>query len=116
MPADLLVDAVELAAVPADRAGVSVRFGLRLFTAVTATVVDRDDAVLPPGTPVAMAGSNDDLGAIGFDGQLYVEQPTPGAVLVAADAAGRRCVLRLPQAIKEGQVTRLGRITCENQP
>lgn len=110
LPAGLSIENTVLNATPSDRAGVSVRFPIEPFTAVLMTMVDRDGAVLPPGTVVSGAGMED--GTVGFDGQYYIPDPEPGAMLTVGSGTSR-CRIKLPAVIVPGDIVRMGRTLCE---
>ena len=113
LPAGYEVEKIDLDVTPVDRAGVTVRFPLRPFSAVLMTLVDAAGTALPAGTPVASASADPDT--VGFDGQLYIERPAAGARLVAQGARGP-CHLILPPRIIQGDIMRLGKVTCEVGP
>jgi len=110
LPAGYEVEKVELDVTPVDRAGVVLRFPLHPFTAVLMTLVDATGTAVAAGTPVASEGANPDT--VGFDGQLYIERPGAGTRLVAQGASGP-CHFILPPHIIQGDIMRLGKVTCE---
>lgn len=113
LPAGYEVEKVDLDVTPVDRAGVFVRFPLHPFSAVQMTLVDAAGTTLPAGTPVASESAAPDT--VGFDGQLYIERPTAGDRMVAQGARGP-CHFILPPRIIQGDIMRLGKVTCEVGP
>ena len=113
LPAGYEVEELDVDVTPVDRAGVAWRFPLRPFSAVLMTLVDAAGAPVPAGTPVASGRA--DPGTVGFDGQLYFEHPVAGARMVA-QGAGEPCHFILPAHIIQGDIMRLGKVTCEVGP
>lgn len=110
----LVVDDTVAYAVPPRRAGVVVEFPLRELSAVMLTLTDAAGVVLPAGSTAWVEGSSDPL-VVGFDGQLYIENPPPGGLLTI-EAEGEACTVRLPDQIETGGVVRLGTVRCEARP
>ena len=111
LPLEVMVDATTVQAVPGRRAGVIVEFPLRELTAVVLTVTDAAGTPLATGSTVTVEGSTEQL-VVGFEGQLYVENPPPGGTLTI-EAEGTACTVQLPAQIAPGGVTRLGALRCE---
>ncbi|HEY6817556.1 MAG TPA: fimbria/pilus outer membrane usher protein [Croceibacterium sp.] len=114
LPADVVVDVMTARAVPGRRAGVIVEFPLRVLTAATLTVTDAEGAPLPTGSTAWLEGSSEPL-VVGFDGQLYIENPPPGGTLTI-ESEGQACTVRLPAQIEPGGIARLGALRCETTP
>ena len=107
------VDKLDIDATPAEHAGVAVHFAIRQFSGLTMTLVRKPGEPVATGTPAVVAGGA--ALTVGFDGQLYIENPPPGARVVAG-APDLPCHFTLPAAIARGDITRLGTVMCENGP
>jgi outer membrane usher protein len=114
LPEDVVIDVITSHAVPGRRAGVVVEFPLRTLIAATLTVTDAAGTPLAPGSLAWVEGSNDPL-VVGFDGQLYIENPPPGGQL-RIESEGQACTVRLPAQIEPGGIARLGALRCEATP
>ena len=106
LPAAVVIDNIHAEAVPGRRAGVIVEFPLRELTAAMMTVTDAQGTPLAAGSTVSVEGSSELL-VVGFDGQLYIENPRPGGAL-AVETEGGACIVRLPGQIEPGSIARLG--------
>lgn len=111
---DLMVDDTVAHAVPGRRAGVVVEFPLRELRAVMLTVTNAEGIVLPAGSTAWVEGSTEPL-VVGFDGQLYIENPPPGGQLTI-ESEGAACTVRLPAQIEADGIARLGTLRCEVRP
>lgn len=106
---EYLVPEVEQFATPADEGGVRVRFDIHRQHPATLTLLDRNGQPLPAGT-LAWVGEQQVL--VGYDGQAWVEDLPPGAV-IEADLAGYRCrfTRQMPQSARDQ--AHAGPLTCE---
>ncbi|WP_428333876.1 fimbria/pilus outer membrane usher protein [Novosphingobium sp.] len=110
LPDGYQVETIDRDAVPAANAGVAVHFAIRQFSGLTMTVVRPSGEAVATGTPAIVAGGP--ALTIGFDGQLYIEDPPPGA-RITAQTADRPCHFTLPATIPRGDITRLGTVVCQ---
>ncbi len=114
LPAEVAVEETTAEAVPGRRAGVIVDFALRELTAAVLTVTQADGTAIAAGSTAWLEGRDEPL-TVGFDGQLYIENPPPGGLL-SIETEGQACTVRLPERIETGGVTRLGAQRCEVRP
>lgn len=115
LDAAISVPAVQLVATPADRGGTTLRFELRHISASVMVLRDRSGSVLPPGTPVRLAGGEPFATTVGFDGEFYLEDPPLGATIIAETPTGA-CRYSLPTTPSQGAISRLGDLACETSP
>jgi outer membrane usher protein len=113
IPDGYQVEKLDIDATPAGHAGVAVHFAIRQFSGLTLTLVRPSGEAVAVGTPTAIAGGA--TLTVGFDGQLYIENPPPGARVVA-QSPDHACHFTLPATIARGDITRLGTVVCENGP
>ncbi|WP_158586902.1 fimbria/pilus outer membrane usher protein [Aurantiacibacter zhengii] len=114
LPPDIEVGSDEEDAVPSLRAGVTVDFGLAQSHSVLVTVVDQAGVPIPTGT-IARTGKNDEaLLIIGYDGQLFIEDATPGG-RVMVDNDRSPCAFTLPASFPENTAGRLGHVVCSRE-
>lgn len=89
LPSQIQVTRTQLAAVPRDRAGVRLDFGLRRVRAALLTLHDAEGRPLPLGTRVRRGDGVPAL--VGYDGQVYLEDLEPLNPLTAELADGSEC-------------------------
>lgn len=112
LPLDAQVGGTRDLAVPADRAGVVVRFDVDT-DAAAALVTLRDEAgnVLPVGS----TGRLDDAGeafVIGYDGQAYVTGLASRNRIFVTRPDGRRCVAEFSYQSETGRIVTISTVTC----
>jgi outer membrane usher protein len=119
LPAEMRVSREMLEAVPETRSGMLASFGMRRVLAVQLSLRDRDGRWLAPGSPVRLdsgtpgaAGDDAALAMVGYDGQVYLEDPPPGAQFLANGDAGS-CRFSLPAPLPGRGVSQLGTLTCQ---
>jgi outer membrane usher protein len=111
-PDDLKLESMiandNLVVVPRYLSGVKANF--RVTNGLAGTVVVRlpSGDPLEPGTAVAIGAA---IFYTGFDGELFVDDIKPGAVMVAKRAAGD-CSVTLPALPKGVELPRVGPLTC----
>ena len=111
LPVTTRVDQVAQPAVPTDRSGVMVRFPIATFGALTMTLVDGTGQLLPEGSAAHIAGRGGDPLIVGFDGQLYVENPPPNGAL-SIDLPAGACRASLPATPPTNRIVSLGTVRC----
>jgi outer membrane usher protein len=104
------VEAVSGTAVPSDRSGVRLDFRIRKVNSAVATIVDTAGRPFPAGALAWIEGLEEPV-TTGFDGLLYIEEPSPGAK-VRIELDGRDCAFDLPPRIAPGNQVDLGKIVC----
>ena len=110
LPADVSVQRVRMAAVPATGSGVLARFPMRALVMIELSLRAPGGGWVPAGTPVTIepgAGR----ATVGYDGRMYLEDPPAGATL-RVDTGDGPCTVRLPQAIPARGRLNLGEIAC----
>jgi len=113
LPAQVLADAVQKEAVPAERAGVRLDFGLRRSRVALVTLVDAAGQALPLGSRVRVAGSAAAPAVVGYDGQVYLEDLPPRIRIAAVTPADTVCetAFELPAAF--AGVPLVGPLSCQ---
>ncbi len=111
LPADIEVASVAQQAVPSLRTGVSVTFDLSPSHAVLLTLVDESGIPIAAGTMAGPEGSEPRSLMVGFDGQLFIDNPVPGSRILV-EAENGPCRIELPPEFPENRAGRLGRMTC----
>lgn len=121
LPPDMRISQGTLDAVPAGRSGVLARFDMRRILAVQLSLRDAAGDWLPAGSPVAVeapaaAGASRPAATfVGYDGQVYLEDPAPGTVLrVQTASAVCRTILSLPE--QSSGLVDLGPLACRQLP
>lgn len=94
LPAQVQVSQTRHSAVPADRAGVQVDFGLRRVRAALLTLLGTDGRPLPLGTALARTDGDPTPAWVGYDGQAYLENLAAVNTLFVMLDDGRRCAYR----------------------
>lgn len=111
LPVTARIDQIEQFAVPTDRSGVMVRFPIGSFGAVIMTLTDSDGQIVPQGTAVHIEGREDAPLIVGFDGQLYIENPRANDIL-SIELPGGMCRVPLPASPPVNSIDRLGTVRC----
>ena len=107
--ADLVT--AETAAVPYDRSGMTIDFGIVAVQRATVTLVDRHDRPLPAG--YLITSDDGKLEAlIGRDGFTQLTGALDERRYLAGDANGRRFVCALPAAPANDPLPHLGDVRC----
>ena len=111
-PNDLRLESViandNLVVVPRYLSGVKANFQVTNGEAGTLIVRLPNGNPLEPGIEVAIGTSTF---YTGFDGEVFVDDIKPGAVMVAKRAAGA-CSVTLPAVPKDAELPRIGPLTC----
>lgn len=113
LDADLQLEAVETQVVPPGRSGVAARFAMRHIVALQLQLLDAAGKPLPPGSPAWLEAPGVARRAlfVGYDGVVYIEDPPPGARLLA-DAEGQPCEADLPPVAQERGLVDGGTVVC----
>lgn len=112
LPPTMSVTTTQQQAVPADRAGVRLEFDIRQSRAMLVTLTDRRGGPVPVGTQARYADTPSSLFVAGFDGQIFIEDARPGALLDVMLPDGR-CTVRLPSHLPPDRAGRTGTLTCQ---
>lgn len=116
LPANVDISRVEARAVPSDRAGTLVRFGIRTVQAASVILHDVEGKPLPLGSSVSLRDSSTPAAMVGYDGMVYLEGLDAHNVLDVQTADGR-CVTRFDYQQQDSTVPLIGPLTChEEQP
>lgn len=118
LPADYRAPETEKYAVPGYGSGVRVEFAVYRARAVRLQVKDKAGQALAMGSPVtvytaqgAVAGEGTTRTLVGYDGQVYLENPPQGGKIAVKTPDGR-CSLPLPAASAEHDDTSLTETVC----
>lgn len=124
LPADMRIGRPTLDAVPEGRSGMLAGFGLRRILAVQVALQDRQREWLEagsqvwlesPGAGLASAAAKPAVKAdtvVGYDGEVYLEDPPPDAVLRVQTPYGS-CRALLPPIHASDGLLDLGVLTCQ---
>jgi outer membrane usher protein len=113
LPANISIGALEQRVIPADRTGIMVNFELRQESSALITLLDDKDNFLPAGATVSLLnGQRSDL-LVGFDGQVYVQDLKPGAVIEWEVSPLLHCRYQLPTPVSNsGRIAQIGPLAC----
>jgi outer membrane usher protein len=112
LPLEASVSAVEQTVVPRKQGGVLVDFKVRRVRSATLTIVQADGTLLPPWTPVEVAGMENAF-VSGNRGEVFVELPDPkGNRVIARPEGGAVCELSVDQPDAGSTVPFLGPLQC----
>ncbi|MES2489458.1 MAG: fimbria/pilus outer membrane usher protein [Pseudomonadota bacterium] len=112
LPAQLQMTSVKNAAVPADRTGVVVDFGIHEVHGAVVTLKDAQGTFLPLGTRVFLNLSKADAGMVGYDGQVYFENLQSSNHIKAVRPDGASCTLQLLYPKNTTGVPMIGPLLC----
>ncbi|WP_267394466.1 MULTISPECIES: fimbria/pilus outer membrane usher protein [unclassified Sphingomonas] len=112
----MTIDTVAQTVVPPARAGVVVRFPIRVVHAATMILVDANGAALPVGSTVAVRGT-DLATSVGYGGEVYLEGLAALNLLdVTVADTGRHCTARADYPVGQPDLPRLGALVCQETP
>ncbi len=112
LPANTRIGAVEMMAVPTDRAGTVVRFSVTPIRSAVVVVHDGFGEPIPPGTPVQVQGDATPT-FVGYDGEVYVESGVEQTTLRVEAASGTCTITFTFPAGSESAIPRIGPLTCQ---
>ncbi|MFA5628271.1 MAG: fimbria/pilus outer membrane usher protein, partial [Thiohalomonadaceae bacterium] len=116
LPANVDISRIKAEAVPSDRAGTLVRFGIRTVQAASVILHDAADKPLAIGSSVSLRASTAPAAMVGYDGMVYLEGLGAHNVLDVQTAHGR-CVAQFEYRQQGSNVPLIGPLTCrEEQP
>ena len=114
LPSNIQFDKQSVLAVPAERAGLRVDFGMRRVRAALLTLHNSDGQVIPLGSRLLQDGNT--LAIVGHDGQAYVEVlPTHNPVIVELQG-GDSCVVDIIMPKQIDGISAIGPLICREQP
>ncbi|MBS0432872.1 MAG: fimbrial biogenesis outer membrane usher protein [Proteobacteria bacterium] len=111
LPADFAIDRVDAEAVPSDRAGTLVAFGIRSVHAASVILHDADGQPVKEGSAVTLRGSSAPATIVGYDGMTYLENLDAHNTL-DVQTARDRCVARFDYQPQGSTVPVIGPLTC----
>lgn len=114
LPSNVSIDRVEAEAVPADRAGTVVEFGIRTVHAASIIVHNNVAEPLPVGSLVRLRNSNEPAAMVGYDGMVYLEGLGADNVLEVQTPEGL-CVVSFHYQPEEGTIPLLGPLMCQKE-
>ncbi|QSX74166.1 fimbrial biogenesis outer membrane usher protein [Lysobacter arenosi] len=98
---------------PSDSGGVLVNFAVSRIHPAWVTLLGRDGRPVAAGSE-GRGGDDNRPFIVGLDGEAYLDDYAPGAVLQVANN-GTVCRYRLPDTISDGGVAHLGSLPCEEK-
>jgi len=111
LPIDAELTIAETAAVPFDRSGMTIDFGIVAVQRATATLRDRADRPLPPG--LVLADETGGLsGLVARDGFTQLTGPLHAKAYLIGEQGGRRFVCAVPAFAGTDPLPDLGEIRC----
>ncbi|HEY0973297.1 MAG TPA: fimbria/pilus outer membrane usher protein [Solimonas sp.] len=111
LPPQIQVTRTQIAAIPADRSGVALDFGLREVRSALLILHDAQGQPLPLGSRVHRETHDPDGAQVGYDGQVYLEDLRPHNRLVV-DAAQGTCTLGFDYPYEAGGIPVIGPLRC----
>ncbi|MCB8876870.1 fimbria/pilus outer membrane usher protein [Acidisoma silvae] len=111
LPADMDVSRVDAVAIPSDRAGTMVQFGITHIRAASIILVDHAGKALPLGSLVRLKGADAQPTLVGFDGMTYLDDLTSHNVLDVTTPAGL-CQVSFDYHNKTSTIPQIGPLTC----
>jgi len=112
LSADVNVERERRAVVPPNDSGVVARFPMRKMTAVVMTLRAPNGQWIPAGTTAALRGGGQSSEVtLGYDGEVYMQSPPPGAQLIVPLTSGD-CVVALPSPLPDSGWVDLGEVPC----
>lgn len=116
LPENVDISRVEAKAVPSDRAGTLVKFGIRTVQAASVILHDSAGQPLAVGSSVSLRGSSAPAAMVGYDGMVYLEGLENDNVL-DIQTADSRCVAQFDYRQQDSSVPLIGPLIChEEQP
>ena len=116
----MAIERTQAQAVPSEKAGVSVRFGVKKVRAALLTLKNADGSHPPAGSQVHNA-QGQAVAVVGFDGQTYLSDLPAGAqhFTVHLPESSARCNFTLPDIAVPDTATTVPKfeaIPCEKHP
>jgi outer membrane usher protein len=112
LPLEASVSEIEQTVVPRKQGGVLIDFKVRKMRSAILTIVQADGTLLPPWTPVEVAGMENAF-VSGNRGEVFVELPDPKSNRVTArPEGGPACELLVDQPDVASTVPFLGPLRC----
>ena len=120
LPGNMAIERTQAQAVPSEKAGVSVRFGVKKVRAALLTLKNADGSHPPAGSQVHNA-QGQAVAVVGFDGQTYLSDLPAGAqhFTVHLPESSARCNFTLPDIAVPDTATTVPKfeaIPCEKHP
>lgn len=110
VPVEVDMDLAERVVVPMTRTGVLLQFKAAPNPGVTIILTRPDGTFLPPGTEVRIERTGQ-TAIMGYDGEVYIENLSLPAVLVAR-SADKECRAEVPFVGTRGPLPRIGPFRC----
>ena len=114
LPADMRIDEVSEEAVPTDRAGTLVRFGITPIRAASVILVGPDGKPLPLGSTVRIHGQTGEPALVGFDGAVYLDTLEAHNVLDVETPEGV-CRAAFDYHKQDNGIPQIGPLTCRKE-
>ena len=90
LPLDCRIDAMEIAAMPCYRSGMSLEFPVWPLRGALVTVVTPDDSPLPAGSLI-QSPDHEGEWFVGLRGEVYLTELTTGENVLEAEVGDRKC-------------------------
>lgn len=113
LPANTRVNQVDAWAVPADRSGTVVDFGITAIRPALIVLVDAQGRALPEGSQARLnpGQRNADTVMVGFDGMAYFEMLSPHNTLEVA-LPGGKCAVQFDYPPQAKGIPQIGPLVC----
>lgn len=110
LPAEIQTSHTTLQAVPADRSGLILDFGLRRTRSALLVLHDASGRAIDVGSMVMRDGERDQV--VGFDGQIYLENLQPRNRLQVVRSDGGECSVRFDYPADASGIPSIGPLRC----
>lgn len=114
LPANVDISRVEARAVPSDRAGTLVRFGIQTVRAASVILHDGGGAPLAVGSLVTLRDAPQSVAIVGYDGMVYLEGLEANNVLDVRTPEGS-CSAQFEYQQPGDSVPLIGPISCREE-
>jgi outer membrane usher protein len=114
LPADMRINTVNEDAVPTDRAGTLVHFGITPVRAASVILVDATGKPLPLGSTARIHGQSGEPALVGFDGAVYLDTLEAHNVLDVETPSGA-CHVAFNYHKQGGGIPQIGPLTCRKE-
>jgi outer membrane usher protein len=111
IPADATLDDAERDVRPQDRAGVVVKFPIRVSHGALVRLFDEDGIAEPVGSTATLKATGASA-PVGYDGEVYVQDLDLKNELAVVRPDGRRCEAAFDYRPRSGDIPTIGHLVC----
>lgn len=111
LPSSVRIDRVNTIAIPQDRAGTLVRFGITPVRAASVIIVDASGTPVPVGSRALVRGHDAEPALVGFDGVAWFDALDIDNV-VDVDTGSTRCSVHFAFVADGEAIPQIGPLTC----